>query len=68
MRVYFTDIAAAPCTAFLLFKEPEPVFVNVYGAQESISRNHSYGVWRAGTTSRVVVPRPAKLGIDSWAP
>jgi hypothetical protein len=31
----------------------EPVFVNVYGAQESISP--AYVAWRAGTKNRVVV-------------
>jgi hypothetical protein len=36
---------------------PEPVFVNVYGGQESIPMDDSasYVVWRAGTTNRVVV-------------
>jgi hypothetical protein len=28
---------------------PEPVFLNVYGAQESIPRNEFYVAWRAGT-------------------
>jgi hypothetical protein len=32
----------------------EPVFVNVYGGQESIPQAHE--AWRAGTTNRVVVP------------
>jgi hypothetical protein len=32
----------------------EPVFVNVYGAQESIPP--AYVVWRAGMSNRVVVP------------
>jgi hypothetical protein len=32
----------------------EPVFVNVYGAQESIPP--AYVAWWAGTTNRVVVP------------
>jgi hypothetical protein len=32
----------------------EPVFVNVYGAQESIPP--AYVAWRAGTKNRVVVP------------
>ncbi len=42
----------------------EPVFVNVYGAQESIPL--AYVAWRAGTTYRVVVP-VRQLGIDFWA-
>ncbi len=33
---------------------PEPVFVNIYGAQESILP--AYVAWRAGTTNRLVVP------------
>jgi hypothetical protein len=33
----------------------EPVFVNVYGDQESIPTTYDV-VWRAGTTNRVVVP------------
>ncbi len=33
---------------------PEPVFVNVNGAQESISP--AYVTWLAGTKNRVVVP------------
>jgi hypothetical protein len=40
----------------------EPVFVNVYGAQESIPP--AYVALRAGTTKRVVI----RLGIKSWAP
>ncbi len=28
---------------------PEPVFLNIYGAQESIPRNEFYVAWRAGT-------------------
>jgi hypothetical protein len=42
----------------------EYIFVNVYGAEESIPRKESippaYVAWRAGTTNRVVIPaRPA---------
>jgi hypothetical protein len=33
---------------------PEPVFVNIYKAQESIPL--AYVAWQAGTTNRVVVP------------
>jgi hypothetical protein len=47
-----------PCCA-------EPVFVNLYGAQESIPP--AYAARRAGMTNRAIV-RPASLGIDSWAP
>jgi hypothetical protein len=36
------------------FGLPEPVFVNVYGAQKSIQL--AYVAWRAGTTNRVIVP------------
>jgi hypothetical protein len=36
---------------------PETVFVNVYGAQESISP--TYVAWRASTTNRVAY-RPAR--------
>ncbi len=35
-------------------QKTEPVFVDVYGAQESISP--AYVAWRVGTISRVVVP------------
>jgi hypothetical protein len=35
-------------------ERPEPVFVNVQGAQESIPP--AYVAWRAGMTNRVVVP------------
>jgi len=42
----------------------EPVFVNVYGAQESIST--AYVAWRASTKKRVSY-RPARLEIDSWS-
>ena len=35
-------------------ERPEPVFVNVQGAQESIPP--AYVAWRAGPTNRVVVP------------
>jgi hypothetical protein len=48
----------------------EPVFVNVYGAQESISESIPRGYVarrRVGTKSRVVV-LAARLGIDSRAP
>ncbi len=36
----------------------EPVFVNVYRAQESIREPipPAYVAWRAGTTNRVIVP------------
>ncbi len=37
----------------------EPVFVNVYGVQESIPKETippAYVAWQAGTTNRVVVP------------
>jgi hypothetical protein len=43
----------------------EPVFVNVYGAQESIPT--AYVAWRASTTNRVSY-RPARLRIDTWSP
>jgi hypothetical protein len=49
---------------------PELIFVNVYGAQESIPRNRfppAYVAWRAGTANKIVVPA-RRLGIDSWAP
>jgi hypothetical protein len=36
------------------FLQSEPVFVNIYGAQESILP--AYVAWRASTTNRVVVP------------
>jgi hypothetical protein len=40
--------------------QPEPVFVNVQRAQESIARNRFrqplYVAWRAGTSNRIVVP------------
>jgi hypothetical protein len=47
------------------FLVPEPVFVNVSGAQELIPL--AYVAWRAGTTNRVVVPS-RRLEFDSWAP
>ncbi len=56
---------------FYIFKIPpiskcsEPVFVNFYGAQESIPPD--YVAWRTGTTNRVVVPTRL-AGIDSWTP
>ncbi len=43
----------------------EPVFVNVYGAQESILP--ACVAWRASTTNRVSY-RPARLRIDTWSP
>jgi hypothetical protein len=43
---------------------PEPVFLNVYGAQESIPRNRfCQPELQIGLSYR-----PARLGIDSWAP
>jgi hypothetical protein len=42
------------------------IFVNAYGAQESIPP--AYVAWQAGTTKRIVVlARQAKV-INSWAP
>jgi hypothetical protein len=35
-------------------RKPEPVFVNVYGAQESIPP--AYVAWREGTSNMVVLP------------
>jgi hypothetical protein len=43
----------------------EPIFVNVFRAQESMPL--AYVAWRAGTKYRVVVP-VRQLGIDFWAP
>jgi hypothetical protein len=43
-------------TLFILFSPAEPVFVNVYGAPESIAP--AYVAWRASTTNRVSY-RPA---------
>ncbi len=40
--------------AEFLTQSPEPVFVNVYGAQESIPPANVD--WRSGTTRRVIVP------------
>jgi hypothetical protein len=46
-------------------KIPEPVFVNVYGAQESIPPAYVAG----GPLRQIGLSyRPARLGIDSWAP
>jgi hypothetical protein len=69
-------VPVVPCVPYLAVTVPshfsfwnsrgEPVFVNVYGAQESIPP--AYVAWRAGATNyRVVVPARL-LGIDSWAP
>ncbi len=38
----------------MVLRQPEPVFVNVEGAQESIPLAHV--AWRAGTSNRFVVP------------
>ncbi len=39
-----------PRTDFWDRKYPEPVFLNIYGAQESIPRNeYRFVAWRAGT-------------------
>ncbi len=49
---------------------PEPVFVNIYGAQESIpgiNVTPAYVAWRADMTIGLSY-QPARLGIDSWAP
>ncbi len=43
-----------PGRELLNYSRPEPVFVNVYGAEDSISL--TYVAWRAGTKNRVVVP------------
>jgi hypothetical protein len=50
---------------------PELVFVNVYGAQESIPKNRlrkAMEPWRAGIRQIGLLYRPAGLEIDSWAP
>ncbi len=49
---------------------PEPVFVNVYGAQEPIPRNRFRQPMQPGGPVRQIglSYRPARLGIDSWAP
>jgi hypothetical protein len=48
---------------------PEPVFVLVYGAQESIPRNRfSQPMWLGGTVRKIGLSYwPARLGIDSCA-
>jgi hypothetical protein len=58
LKINTISIAISYCYLSTSLK-PEPVFVNVYGAQgidseESISP--AYVVWRAGTKNRVVVP------------
>jgi hypothetical protein len=51
---WLTWYSAPACYGSSLGSNPEPVFVNVDGAQESIPP--AYVAWRAGTTYRVVVP------------
>ncbi len=48
----------------------EPVFVIVYGAQESIPRNRfRQSMWLGGPVRKIGLSYwPARLGIDSWAP
>ncbi len=48
----------------------EPVFVNVYGAHESIPMNPFRQPMLPGGAVRKIglSYRPARLGIDSWAP
>jgi hypothetical protein len=48
----------------------EPVFVIVYGAQESIPRNRfRQPMWLGGPVRKIGLSYwPARLGIDSWAP
>ncbi len=76
--MWFSAPAHLPAEKRVL-NSSESVFVNVYGAQESILRKKirrnrfhesippTYVAWRAGTSNRVFVPA-ARLGIDSWAP
>ncbi len=45
--------------------KPEPVFVNINGAQESIPP--FFAAWKAGTTNRVGGV-PSRPGINFWAP
>jgi hypothetical protein len=48
-----------------IIHSPEPVFVNVYGAQESILRNR----FRSPPVRKIELSyRPARLEIDSWPP
>jgi hypothetical protein len=48
----------------------EPVFVILYGAQESIPRNRfRQPMWLGGPVRKIGLSYwPARLGIDSWAP
>jgi hypothetical protein len=50
--------------------EPEPVFVIVYGAQESIPRNQfCQPMWLGGPVRKIGLSYwTARLGIDYWAP
>jgi len=53
-----------------LSARPEPEFVNLLcspGIDSKESIPPAYVAWQAGTSNRVVVPSPARLGIDSWA-
>ncbi len=55
--------------AFRSTVDTEPVFVNVYGAQESTPRNQFRQPMQPGRPVRKIglSYRPARLGIDSWA-
>ncbi len=53
------------CNYCYVLTPAEPVFLNVKGAQESIPQ--FYVAWRAGTQIGLSY-RPARLGINSWAP
>jgi hypothetical protein len=56
-----------PNEIYVQIEETEPIFVHVYGAQESIPP--AYVAWRSGTTKEIGLSyRPVRLGIDSWAP
>ncbi len=64
---------AAPHISFydiLLKFQPEPVFVNVYGAQESIPKNRFRQPMQPDRPVRQIELsyRSARLEIDSWAP
>ncbi len=49
---------------------PEPVFLNVYGAQESIPRfRFRQPMLHGGPVRKIgLLYRPVRVGIDSWAP
>ncbi len=70
LQVLLIDSCRSSLMTLNILYQSEPVFVNVYGAQESIPRNRfRQPLQPDGPVRKIGLSyRPARLEIDSWSP